>query len=165
VEEWYRKYRERLLSFILSRVPDPKDAEEILEDTFLSAWESFPLFRNKSSFFTWLCGIAKHEIADYYRKKRIKAILFSRFPFLENLASQALGPEEEMLKKELKKEVFQALGRLKKRYRKVLILKYVEGKKVGEIAHLLDQTVKAVESCLFRARRSLAKELAYGKES
>ena len=164
VEEWYRKYRRKLLNFILLRVKDQRDAEEILDDTFLSAWDSLPLFSGKSSFFTWLCGIAKHEIADYYRKKKIKTILFSHLPFLENLASKALGPEEEMLKNELKEEVVLALGRLEVKHRRVLVLKYLRGERIKEIAKEIGKTVSAVESLLFRARKALAKELVYGKK-
>lgn len=152
----YRQYGERLRRFICQRVDDEHDVAEILQETMLAAWESSARFRGKSAFFTWLCGIAKHEIADFYRKKKIKTLLFSRFPWLESLASQALGPEQALLKKELGAKVWRVMGRLSEGYQQVLRLKYYHGLTVEEIAAKLNETVKAVESRLFRARKAFA---------
>ena len=160
IERFYKKYSARLLNFILSHVESFADAEEILQDTFVSALDSLPLFSYKSSLFTWLCGIAKHEIADFYRKKKIKTILFSHLPFLEELATQALGPEEKLIRKELKREIKAVFKKLSEGYRQVLRLKYQEGYTVSQIAQKLGLSFKAVESRLFRARLAFQKEYA-----
>lgn len=152
----YRQYGEQLKRFIRQRVDDEADIAEIFQETMLAAWESRARFQHQSSFFTWLCGIAKHEIADFYRKKKIKTILFSRFPWLESLASQALGPEQALLKKELSAKVWRVMSRLSEGYQQVLRLKYYHGLSVAEIAQQLNETVKAVESRLFRARKAFA---------
>ncbi len=146
--------KKRLASFIAQRVRDEDEAEEILEETLIAASQSLPTFKGRSSFFTWLCGIANHEIADFYRKKKIKLFLFSHFPFLEDLVSEALGPEEELLEEELRKEVKQVLSRLTEGYSLILRLKYYQGLSMGEIAKSLGLTVKAVESKLSRAREA-----------
>jgi len=157
VEVLYQKYSKRLLGFILTKIDDPKDAQEILQDTFLSALDSLPLFSGKSSFFTWLWGIAKHEIADFYRKKKIKTLLFSRLPILENLATQALGPEEELLEAEIKKQIKVVFRKLSEGYQKILRLKYIEGQRLIEIAQKLGISYKAAESRLNRARMAFRK--------
>ena len=82
-EEWIRKYLPRLRNFIDHHVEDKEDSQDILQETLISASESLSLFSNKSSFFTWLCGIANHEISDFYRKKKIKTILFCSQTILE----------------------------------------------------------------------------------
>jgi len=151
---------DKLKNYIFLKVSESKDAEDILEETLLSASESLSAFSGKSSFFTWLCAIANHEIADFYRKKKLKTILFSRFPFLEDLISQALGPEEELLKKELRKEVKKTLSGLTEGYSQILRLKYYQGLSVKEIARKLRLTVKAAESRLSRARLAFQKEWA-----
>lgn len=147
----------RLKRHISFKVFDPYEAEEILQDTLLSANESYPFFKGKSSFFTWLCAIANHEIADFYRKKKIKTFLFSRLPWLEDLVSEALGPEQELLKNEFEQEVRSTLSGLCEGYREVLRLKYYQGLKVIEIAKSLNESTKAIESRLGRARKAFAK--------
>lgn len=151
-----RKYRARLKRFIAQKVGNEEDIEEILQETFIAAIESYSRFSGKASLFTWLCAIAKHEISDYYRKKKIKTILFSHFPWLENLASEALGPEQLLLRKEFEAKIKRTLVGLSEGYQQVLRLKYYQGLTVKEIAQRLNETVKAVESRLFRARKAFA---------
>jgi len=106
---------------------------------------------------TWLCGIAKHEIADFYRKKKIKTIVFSLFPALESFVSQALSPEGVLEEKELKEKVVKILRLLAEGYAQVLRLKYIQEFSVREIAESLGETEKAIESRLTRARKAFAK--------
>ena len=153
----YRKYKTRLLHFILRRIEKEEDAEEILQDTFISALDSLPLFRKQSSFYTWLCAIAKHETADFYRRKKLKTIVFSRFPQLEKIVSQALSPDAALEAKELEEEVVQCFKSLSEGYSRILRLKYIDGLSYRQIAKKLKKPVKAVESKVFRARKAFAK--------
>ena len=147
----------QLKKFIFSRVNSLEDAEEIFQETLVAAVESLPTYGGKAAFLTWVCGIAHHEMADFYRKKKIKTFLFSHLPWLENLASQALGPEQQVLEKEFSQKVKQNLANLNEGYREILRLKYYQGLTVVQIAKRLNETVKAVESRLFRARKTFAK--------
>ncbi|MGB9637542.1 MAG: RNA polymerase sigma factor [Microgenomates group bacterium] len=156
IEKQIKECLPRLKKYIFFKVSDSYEAEEILQETLIAAHESYPFFKGKSSFFTWLCAIANHEIADFYRKKKIKTILFSRFPWLDNLVSEALGPEQELLKKEFEQEVGRTLLHLGEGYREVLRLKYYQGLKVIEIAKKLNESTKAIESRLGRARKAFA---------
>jgi RNA polymerase sigma-70 factor (ECF subfamily) len=157
MSKWIEKYSRRLWNFIKQRVENEDDAWDIFQETLISASESLPTFSGKSPFFTWLGGIAKHEISDFYRKKKIKTILFSHLPWLENLASQALGPEQILLRKEFEQRVRQTLENLSEEYSQILRLKYYEGLTIVEIAQKLNETVSAIESRLFRARKAFAK--------
>lgn len=148
---------DKLWRFIHNRVAEKDDAWDIYQETLIAANESLPQFKNQSAFFTWLCGIAKHEISDYYRKKKIKTLFFSRLPWLENLVSQALGPEQILLKKEFEQQMFSSLKSLSEGYQLVLRLKYYQGLTVKEIAQKLNENVKTIESRLTRARVALAK--------
>ena len=148
--------QQRLRAFIEQRIANPQDAQDIFQETLVSALECLPLFKGQSSFFTWLCAIAKHETADYYRKKKIKSFLFSHFPWLKNLAIQALGPEQLLLRKDFKQQVREALNSLSEGYQQVLRLKYYQGLTVKEIALKLNETSKTIESRLTRARQAFA---------
>jgi RNA polymerase sigma-70 factor (ECF subfamily) len=155
-EAWIKKNSPRLLNFIKQSVENEQDVADILQETLISASDCLPLFSGKSSFFTWLCGIAKHEIADFYRKKKVKTFFFSHLPWLENLASEALGPEQILMRREMTAEVKKTLKRLSEGYSQVLRLKYYHGFSVAEIAQKLNQSVKAIESRLSRARQAFA---------
>jgi RNA polymerase sigma-70 factor (ECF subfamily) len=157
LKKLYRKYQKRLLNFILQKVKKQEDAEEILQDTFLSALDSLPLFRQEASFYTWLCAIAKHEIADFYRKRRLKTIVFSRFPKLGKVVSQALSPDAALEARELEEEMIRCFKSLSEGYARILRLKYVDGLSYKAIGKKLKQPVKTIESRLFRARKAFAK--------
>jgi len=154
IEKLIQENQERLKKYIFSKVSSQTDGEEILQETLLSIHESFAFFKANSSFSTWACGIANHEIADFYRKKKIKTLLFSHFPFLEQLASEILSPDESLEKKEIRKEVKNVLSLLSEGYSEILRLKYYQGLSVADIAKKLKTSVKAVESKLSRAREA-----------
>ena len=156
-KEWIGEYSLALRGFILHFVKDPQDGQDILQETLISASESLAMYSGKSSFFTWLCGIARHEIGDFYRKKKIKTFLFSKLPWLEELAAEALGPEQALLRKEFEQKITRTMSGLSEGYREILRLKYYQGFTVAQIAKKLNETAKAIESRLFRARTAFAK--------
>lgn len=65
---WVDAYGDYLYAFAFSRVRDEFLAEDLVQDTLLAAIESKNAFQSKSSEKTWLCGILKHKIVDYYRR-------------------------------------------------------------------------------------------------
>jgi len=151
-------YQKPLFSFIKKRTRNSQDAEDIVQETLIAALESLPNFKFRSSLFSWLCSIARHEIADYYRREKIKTILFSYFPFLEEIRDQALGPEGKYLRQELQQEIKTVLRQLSEGYAKILRLKYIDGLSMKAIAQKMAITVKAVESRLSRARKQFAQK-------
>lgn len=160
LRQFLKAHRPRIHSFILRYAKSLDEADEILQETLLSALDSLPLYSGKATLYTWFCAIAKHEVSDFYRKKRIKSVLFSHFPKVKTIASEALGPEEILEKKELSEKVKRTLSSLGEGYKTVLRLKYQEGKSVAQIGQELGESVKAVESRLFRARQAFIKVYA-----
>jgi RNA polymerase sigma-70 factor (ECF subfamily) len=158
---FYRTYAPRLKVFIQNKIGSAEDVEEVLQDSLLSALDSLALYSGRSSIFTWLCGIARHEIADFYRKQKIKTVVFSRLPFIEGFVSKALGPSAVMMRREYERQVVEALEMILPHYREILELKYMDGLSVKEIAKKLGMSFKACESALTRARRAF--EMAYEK--
>ncbi len=157
IDEYYSKYQKPLLSFVGKRTKSPRDAQDIVQETLISGLNSLPNFKFKSSLFSWLCAIAKHETADFYRKQKLKTILFSKMPFLQDWADEALSPQGAYLKKELKEEIIGVLEGLTEGYSKILRLKYIEGLSMKTIAKKLSITAKAVDSRLYRARKKFRK--------
>lgn len=146
VRQWFSQYHDRLLAFISKKIDNPKDAEELTQETFMNCLKHLPLFRGESQIFTWMCGIAQHEVADFYRKKYAKKAL-QTLPLADFLTHTKVENAHEVAEK-----VQLVLMKMRADYRELLLLKYIDGKKVKEIALELSRTVKSIEADLFRAR-------------
>ncbi len=146
VRQWYSEYSSRLLSFITHKISNETDAEEVMHDTFLSCLHHLPLFRGESSIWTWMVRISQHEVADYFRKRYAKKFIHA-LPLSELLCIENISNAHDTSQK-----VKDVLYKMTTESREILQMKYVDKKKVKEIAREMGRTVKAVESILFRAR-------------
>jgi RNA polymerase sigma-70 factor (ECF subfamily) len=164
MEELVNKYQKSLAAFIRKKIGDEDVVEELTQDILMAAYQALPTFNKKSSEFSFICGIAKHKITDYYRKKKLKTVLFSVNPIIEEIAQDALTPERDVLKNELKEEIKKTMTELREDYEKILRLKYIDNWKSSQIASLMKISVKAVESRLIRARRKFQSLWNYDKE-
>jgi len=146
------------------QIDDPMVVEEISQDVLLAAWRALPTFGGRAAEFSWICSIARHKIVDYYRKKKLKTVLFSVNPIFEEIADKSLNPERDVLKNELKEEIKKTFLELSEGYRKILRLKYVQGLKISQIAKRMGITAKAVEGRLIRARADFRANWNYDKK-
>jgi len=153
---FYRQFKPRITNIISQKIP-PEAVDEICQEVFLSALVSLATFAGRSSLYSWLVSITRHEIADYYRKKKIKEVVFSKLPFLKKIIDKALSPETSFEEKELKQKVKQTFSSLSEGYAQVLRLKYIDGQSIGLIAKQLGISYKSCESRLFRARIAFQK--------
>jgi len=158
---FYNAYQLRLTNFIKSKIANEGDAEEILQDTFLASIEALRDFSFRCRLFTFIASIANHKIIDFYRRKKIKDVVFSRLPDVEPLVSTLFGPEDSLDEELLKEKIKQTFDRITPKYRQILKLKYIYGFSVDEIARKLSISFKSAESQLFRARQAFV--LAYTK--
>jgi len=147
VSYWFNAYHGRLLSVAVGRVSNLQDAEEIVQQTFLNCLKHLPLFRGKSSIWTWMNSIIRHEVADYFRKKYAKKALKTT-----HLSDLLMVDEIDDLS-EVSEKVKEILKKMRRTYGELLMLKYIDKKKVAVIAKELGKSVKSVESDLFRARK------------
>jgi len=164
--ELYDRYFDRLYSLVYNQVDRNRDiAEDIVQDTFLAALKSAEGFKGRSSAYTWLCSIAYHKVADYYRRqsRERKRMVFGMdvdtLDVAENPGSQP-QPDSLVESAETRQVVNQALARLPWDYRQVLVLKYVEEMSVLEISQIMDRSPKSIEGLLTRSRKELQTHLA-----
>jgi|SRR3989344_3414042 len=158
LRHFYKAHSSKLTAFVKKRLGDEKDVEEIVQDTFLASLDAFRDFTFKCSLSTFLCSIAKRKVVDFYRKKKLKRVLFSQFPQIESLLSLLTTPEDKLDEKLLVEKIERTFNRLPPRYKRILKLKYVEGFTVDQIAMELSMSFKGIESMLFRARRAFVGE-------
>lgn len=130
---------------------DQAVAEDIVQDTFLEAIRSADTFRGDASISTWMCSIARHRLARHYEAERRRT---EQPP--ELTVVQADEPTQVVDERDA---VTRALGRLSAVHRQVLVLKYLDGQSVAEIADELGRTRVQVQSLLQRARSALRSEL------
>ena len=161
MRDFYQKYYLGVRGFVSKKIDDEGTVDELTNDILWAAYESLPTFNHNCSEFSFICSIAKHKIIDYYRKKKLKTILFSASPVFEEIADKAIGPERDALKNELKSEIEKTFGEIKEGYSKILRLKYIDGFRVNKIAQMMKLSVKAVESRLIRAKRQFQQSWNY----
>jgi len=164
MDDFYNKYYLGIKKFVSQKINDEGVVEELTNDIMMAAIICRPNFSGKCNEFSWICSIAKHKIIDYYRKKKIKTILFSFSPNFEEIADKALTPERDVLKNELKEEIKKTFKELGKGYKDILRLKYIEEMKISEIAKKLKLTIKAVETKLNRAKKKFRAAWIYDKK-
>lgn len=144
--------------FVFARVGGRQDVtEDLVQSTFLEAIRSAGGFRGEASLTTWMCAIARRQIARHYQSERRRTRLESRLR-LVGVRSEAhpdLGPGV-LARKDV---VIEALGRLTPLHRQVLVLKYLDGFSVAEIAEEIRRSKVQVQSLLQRAREGLRRQL------
>jgi len=155
---FYKKHQKEVFLYLKKRINEKSIVEELTQDVFINFLEGLRDFHFQSSLKTFLMTIAKNKVIDYYRKKKIKTILFSKIPQFVIDSFSAFFVEEELEKKELQKKIEKIFKKLPNDYIVVLRQKYIEGKKVAEIARFLKIGFKATESLLYRARQAFIKE-------
>ena len=84
-ENWLNDYGDMLYRYALVRVRSEVSAEDLVQETLLAGIQGFDKFTGQSSVSTWLTGILKHKIMDYFRKNRIETLTFDHSDSDEDL--------------------------------------------------------------------------------
>lgn len=164
MQDFYLKYHLGLATYIRRKIGDEDVVEELVDDVLMAAYNAIPNFDGRCSEFSFVCSIANKKVIDYYRKKKLKTILFSANPMFEEIADKAINPERDALKNELKEEIKATWQEISEGSKKLLRLKYISGWKLDRIASLMGMSLKAVESRLFRARKEFQNEYLNAKK-
>lgn len=155
--EFYRSFSPQILTYLQRRVPNEL-AQEILNDVFLDALDEIPLLKHEQNILGWLYRIARNKTIDYYRKKKLKSILFSQIPYLEFAAKEMTQPEFLIEKEKVREKIEYVMTRISAKYAMILRMHYEDGMRIKQIAPVLNLTPKATESLLFRARQQFIRE-------
>ncbi len=131
-ERLYVEYREKVLSYIRSRVFNASDVEDLCEDVFVKAFSAADSFDpSKASPGTWLYSITKNTVIDYCRR------FHTTEEIPEELSDGSL-PEDEILNAETLEELAAALERLPAELTDVIVLHYYDNLSLIKIAETLD---------------------------
>jgi len=161
LEQLYLRYIDRLYSLVFHQVDRDKSvAEDIVHDTFTAALSSIGGFRGRSKFYTWLCAIAHHKIADFYRRHGLKLRRGERHVDFDAIERREIGngqpPTTSIVESTERRDmVEQCLLTLPLEYRQVLMYRYIEEMPVLEISQVMHRSPRSVEGLLARARQKL----------
>ena len=154
----YQKYQHRVFAFCYHLTGCRETAGDVVQTTFLKAYQSLATLDDPRLFYYWLFSIARNEAFRQMRRQRGAGVKVS----LEEAEDVWDGesPHDILVKKETRVLVERLLGQLKAEYREALILRQYESLSYAEIAAITGDSISAVESRLFKARKALAKQLA-----
>ncbi|MDX1662846.1 MAG: sigma-70 family RNA polymerase sigma factor [Candidatus Promineifilaceae bacterium] len=134
------------------------EAEEAAQEAFIRAWTKLDSYDPTRKFSTWLLSITSNYCIDLIRKRR--ALLLSIDhplpPHPALMSDRADGPEAQAVDREREAMVQTLLETLPEDYRQAVVLFYWYDMSYQEIAEMMDTTVSAIKSRLFRARRQMA---------
>ena len=134
------------------------EAEEAAQEAFIRAWTKLDSYDPARKFSTWLLSITSNYCIDLIRKRRALLLSIDRPlpPHPALMSDRADGPEAQAVDSEREAMVQALLGTLQEDYRQAVVLFYWYDMSYKEIAEVLDTTVSAIKSRLFRARRQMA---------
>lgn len=161
--EFYNRYIDAVYRFVYHQVGgNVQDAEDITQETFITAINNIETFRGESRVYVWLCGIAWRKASELRRRRdHRKTPQATADEELRQLSAKQkqVSVEEAIEREALRERIWQVLQALPGHYRQALVLKYVEEFKVAEIALIMGKSEKAVESLLVRAREAFKAQL------
>ena len=130
-EKIYRDYYGKVFGYILSKVSNRQDAEDIATDVFVKIYSKLDTFNeSKASLSTWVYIVTRNTLTDYFRTRKVLA----EIP--EDIEDEA-SAEDKICNAEMLEILTNALETLEKRERDIIILHYYSGKTLKEIAERL----------------------------
>ena len=159
------EYGDRLLRAAFCLCRDTVQAQDLVQETFCRAIPALPGYRGDCLLYTWLYSVMRNLYFRHLRRQR----LFLRFSATLRSEREVPGPEHNAEAAENHDLLHEALDRLPVLYREILMLRFAEEMKIGEIAAALDLPPGTVKSRLHNALKRLRRNMSdwrpgYGME-
>lgn len=163
-EELVRRYRNDVVGLAYHYLRDREEAWDISQEVFVKVHGSLGRFRGDASFKTWILRITANRCKDYFKKRRLKTVVFDEAApggrGAGDLASGIPGPAEALEARELGEAIQAALDTLPEKHRTAFVLREFEGLSYEEMAGVMGCRMGTVMSRLHHARKKLRKALA-----
>jgi len=164
-KQLYDTHSPRVLSLLLRLVGNRDDAEELVQDVFLSFWNHAESLRGESKLSTWLYRVAVNRAINFKKRggllfqiKQLFSLETDEESLIDRLpASESDSPDRQLEMKQAQTQLADLLATLPERQREVFLLHKLEGLSYNEIAEELHVTLGTVESLMHRAKENLQK--------
>jgi len=150
--EVVRRYSPRLLAFLLQKTHNAHDAEDLVQETFIKAYENIHRYKSRWRFSTWLFTIAARLTASHHRRRR-------GFQGVPDVASDASNPADLAGRREAGQNLWVLAAGLSPNQYEALWLRYTQEMSIKEIAKVLSKSQVNVKVLLYRARTNLIKKV------
>ena len=164
--ELVRRYEGKIFRLAQHITQNREDAEDVLQETFLKAYEHLDQFKGDSKFYTWIVRIAVNKaLMKLRRRKTDKSVSLDETidtgedTITREIAAWDEDPEQRFSREELGEILDTAVDSLEPPYRSVFVLRDIEELSTEETAEALNLSVPAVKSRLLRARLQLREKL------
>ena len=165
-EELVRRYDRNVFRIAQHITQNREDAEDVVQDAFLKAYQNLGQFQGQSKFYTWLVRIAVNEALMRLRRRRPERMVSldedvktEEDSMPREIADWTPNPEQQYTQGELKDILSRTIQGLPASFRTVFVLRDVEGLSTEETAEALGLSIPAVKSRLLRARLQLRERL------
>ena len=153
------RYSQEVFAIVVRLVPQQEDAEELVQDAFVRAFNRLETFEGRSSFSTWICRIAYTTAISWLRKRRMKYLSIEDQPKLTDTeVDEALDDESRI------EDLRRAISLLKPDEQTLITLYYYDNRPLNDIAYILDVEPNVLATRLHRIRRKLYLLIKHGKD-
>ena len=157
----YDRHLRDVYRYVSRRIPRREDAEDITAEVFQAAFRCLNRLRDTDNPRVWLFGIARRKVVDHLRRAgRTHELLNCDVPesTIGRLESAAGDPAIALHRAESRQTIRRLLSNLSEDHREALVLQYVEGLSIAEVAQVMDRSLAATNSLLQRARAAVFRE-------
>ena len=154
MDEAYKQYSQAVYLYLMSLCHDAHLAQDLTEDTFLKAMRTIGSWRGESSFFSWLCAIAKNEyISDKRRHKRRAEKENAEQPHTQDT------PEVTLLREERHLSILRRIHALDEEAREVFYLRAMGEMKFSQIGSIMGRTENWARVTYYLAKERIRREM------
>ena len=154
-----RSYHAFVCTIVIGIVKNSHDAEEVVQDTFLSAYRGLAQLEDSAKFKSWLAEIARNRARNWLRKQRGDTVSIDEVG--EHLLQTEDSPDERLTRQEQSELIRRIMETLPQKDREIARAFYLEGASYSELSSTHGLSGKAISFRLSRARRQLSKRLQY----
>lgn len=148
-----RQYQRRLYGFVRRMVTDPDETQDVLQNTFIKAWQGLGNFRGDSQLYSWLYRIAHNESITHLN--RMKRGLFTSDEAVTSRLTSTLDNSEHFNGDAIQKKLQTAVMRLPPKQRAVFTMKYFEEMKYEEMSRVTGTSVGALKASYHIATKKI----------
>jgi len=161
----WQKYNKQIFANVLKLVRSIDDADDIVQDTFLKAFNALHSYNQTFPFPAWLYKIASNTCIDYFRRKRIRPISIENInrdggDIYDIIPDKSIPIDDNIINNETKEELLKAVEQLPLRYKQCIQLRHFEELSYEEISIKMNLPLGTVKITLFRARKMLLNMLS-----
>lgn len=156
-EYLFNRYRDAIRRLFVQRLGGAKDADDLLQETFIKVYINMHRYSPEYTFGQWVYTIARNTFVDFVRRRQDDLSIDERFCAP---ASNTPNPEENVINLQQRSQIESCLERLAPRYRRLIVMRFFEEYSYEEIAAKLVLPLGTVKTQIHRARERMCRLIA-----